>query len=101
MDLRVLICARCAKVLSEGDRGTEVSGPEVSQVQRQRLEMKDHGLDVRWVGLGSLYTHMFIIPRPLYDSHALNIQLDSTLCPLVQHGDCVSASGVLAVLMMT
>ena len=45
MDLRVLICARCAKVLSEGDRGTEVSGPEVSQVQGQRLEMKDHGLD--------------------------------------------------------
>lgn len=51
VDLRVLICARCAKVLSEGDRGTEVSGPEVSQVQGQRLEMKDHGLDASWVGL--------------------------------------------------
>ena len=40
VDLRVLICARCAKVLSEGDRGTEISGSEVSQVGGQRLEVK-------------------------------------------------------------
>ena len=39
VDLRVLICARCAKVLSEGDRGTEISGSEVSQVGDQRLEV--------------------------------------------------------------
>ena len=40
MDLRVLICARCAKVLSEGDRGTEISGSEVSQVGGHRFEVK-------------------------------------------------------------
>ena len=60
MDLRVLICARCAKVLSEGDRGTEVSGPEVSQVQGQRLELKDHGLDVSLVGLGDICSLSFV-----------------------------------------
>ena len=49
MDLRVLICARCAKVLSEGDRGTEISGSEVSQVGGQRLEVKGRGLDVNMV----------------------------------------------------
>ena len=49
VDLRVLICARCAKVLSEGDRGTEISRSEVSQVGGQRLEVKGRGLDVNMV----------------------------------------------------
>ena len=51
MDLQVLICARCAKVLSEGDRGTEISGSEVSQVGGHRLEVKGHGLDVHYIDI--------------------------------------------------
>ena len=33
VDLQVLICARCAKVLTDGDRGTDISNSEITQVR--------------------------------------------------------------------
>jgi len=39
VDLRVLICARCAKVLTDGDRGTDISSSEITQVRGSKFKV--------------------------------------------------------------